>query len=80
VTWLDLPEPLTFEPGLALRRMLLPEQPSTLPEVSRYSYQPGDTLDYEIAERSTHIGYGMADISIVRECPRTLWAGLLVGS
>jgi hypothetical protein len=72
--WLTLPEPVAFEPGLALRRLLLPELPPMLPEADRYSYQPGEPLEYEIAERDARGGYGMSDIAVVRCRPSAVVA------
>lgn len=63
--WLKLPEPVAFEPGLELRRLLLPQTPGWLPESDRYSYQPGEPVSYELATRQQHSSWGMADIAVV---------------
>lgn len=51
-SWVSLPEPVAFEPGLELRRLLLLETETNFGENPQYSYQPGSEQEYEIAERT----------------------------
>jgi hypothetical protein len=65
-TWIALPEAVAFESGIGLHRLVIGGLTNS-PVHPRYSYQPGNGDEYEIASRDRSLDFeAMSDVSISR--------------